>query len=261
MWRPAGPYFTGAPLPTARPRYVWVFIAANLALFAALTLSGDAQNPIVLIRFGANYAPLVREGEYWRLFTANFLHGNLAHVGFNTYALYTLGNQVEALYGSRRFVVIYLLAGMAGSITSYGLTHGLSVGASTSLFGLFAAMVIFFYRQRELLGPLSRQQLTNLAILLLINFLIGITPGSRIDNWGHAGGFIGGLIVSWLLCPRYRRRDPIESILVGVTQSARSELANDYFADANSLKSQALPLALFVLGLATAVSLINLVRG
>ncbi len=251
---------TATPIPLARPRYVWAFIAANVILFLALTLSGGTENPLVLIRFGANYAPLVHEGEYWRLLTANFLHGGLLHVGFNTYALYVLGTQVESLYGSRRFAVIYLLAGLSGSIASYGLTHGLSVGASTSIFGLFAALVVFFYRQRDLLGPVSRHQLINLGVLLLINLLIGIAPGSRIDNWGHAGGFLGGAILAWFLCPRYRRNDPFEVIFRSALQSAQPELANYYLTDVNSLSRQTLPLALFTLGLVSAVMLINVLR-
>src|SRR6266542_34617 len=131
-----------ARLPIVKPRWVYVFLAINIILFLAMELTGGSENSENLIRFGANYAPLVRNGEYWRLLTANFLHIGLLHLLVNSYALYILGIEVEALFGHQRFIVIYLLSGISGSVFSFMITQGLSAGASTSLFGLFGALVV-----------------------------------------------------------------------------------------------------------------------
>lgn len=224
-------------LPTVKPRYVWVFLAINLVVFGVLTLAGGSENPVVLIVFGANFAPAVKAGEYWRLLTANFIHIGVVHLLLNTYALYIIGQEVETLYGHARFVVIYLLSGVSGAVASYWLTHGLSAGASTALFGSFGALGVFFYRNRHLLGEISHQQLLRMGLLLVINLLIGILPGSRIDNWGHLGGLVGGAFLGWLLCPRYRRTDPF---LLAFQSALRRppELANEHFTDTNSLLRQ-----------------------
>ncbi|MCS7087668.1 MAG: rhomboid family intramembrane serine protease [Thermoflexales bacterium] len=224
-------------LPTVKPRYTWAFLVANLVVFAVLTLAGGSENPVVLIGFGANFAPLVSAGEYWRLITANFIHIGVVHLLVNSYALYVVGQQVEALYGHARFVILYLLTGFSGAVASYLLTQGLSAGASTSLFGIFGALGVYFYRYRDLFGELSRQQLIQMGFTLLINIVLGFLPGSRIDNWGHLGGLIGGVVLGWFLCPRYRRTDPFLAAFQPALRQ-RAELANDYFTDANSLWRQ-----------------------
>ena len=183
-------------------------------MFVGLTVTGGSENSTNLIRWGANFAPLVHAGEYWRLITANFLHIGIIHIAFNSYALYALGAQAEALYGPRRYIAIYLLTGISGAIFSYMFTQGLSAGASTSLFGLFGALVVFFYKQRKVLGAMGQQQLVSLAITLGANVLLSLT-NPRIDNWGHVGGFLGGLILAWFLCPTYDRVNPFAQALRG----------------------------------------------
>jgi rhomboid protease GluP len=177
----------------------------------------------VLIQLGANVGPLVTMGEYWRLFTANFLHIGLAHIGFNLYALYIVGTEVEMFYGPRRFLVIYLLSGLSGAIASYAFTYGLSAGASTAVFGLIGTLVAFFIRNRAVFGEIGRTRLSNLIFVIAINLFIGVSTPA-IDNWGHVGGFIGGVILGWLLCPFYQ----IE---------ARSDGAH-HVIDRNSLRAE-----------------------
>lgn len=230
--------------------WTYVFIAVDILIFLLMTLSGGTQNSRNLIRFGANYAPLVASGEYWRLFTANFIHIGIAHLLFNMFALFQLGAQVEAVYGRPRFLAIYLLSGLSGAIFSYMLTQGLSAGASTSLFGLFGALVVYFYKHRELFGRMGQQQLVSLGVVLLINVIIGLSPGSNVDNWGHLGGFIGGLVLAWFLCPSYAPVDPMSRAFEPVvSQSRKPELSNGYLMDTNSLVKQTFPVALFVVGL------------
>jgi len=191
-------------IPVTRPLWVKVCLAINVGLWLLMALAGGSENPEVLIRFGANFSPLVVQGELWRLFTANFLHIGVVHLVFNSLALYSLGQEVEALFGSPRFIVVYLLTGLSGSIFSFGLRTdaALSAGASTAIFGLVGTLIAFFVRNRRHFGELGRRRLNNYVFLILINLYIGLSvPG--IDNLGHIGGFLGGLILGWLLCPFY----------------------------------------------------------
>ena len=178
-------------------------IGILIAVFVIETLVGGSENQQVLVNLGANYAPYVTRGDYWRLFTANFLHIGLLHLAFNLYALYIVGTEVEMFYGPWRFLVIYLLSGVSGAIASYAFTYGLSAGASTAVFGLIGTLVAFFTRNRAVFGEMSRTRLTNLIVVIAINLFYGLSV-SFIDIWGHIGGFIGGFILGWLLCPFYQ---------------------------------------------------------
>jgi rhomboid protease GluP len=190
-------------LPTYRPRVTYVMLAILVVVFVIETLAGGSESPRVLINLGANVGPLVTTGEYWRLFTANFLHIGLMHIAFNLYALYIVGTEVEMFYGPWRFLVIYLLSALSGAIASYAFTYGLSAGASTAVFGLVGTLVAFFTRNRAVFGEMSRTRLTNLIVVIAINIFYGLSAGT-IDNWGHIGGFVGGLVLGWLLCPFYQ---------------------------------------------------------
>ncbi len=178
-------------------------IGIIIAVFVVETLAGGSESSRVLIQLGANVGPLVTTGDYWRLFTANFLHIGLLHLAFNLYALYIVGTEVEMFYGPWRFLAIYLLTGLSGAIASYAFTYGLSAGASTAIFGLIGTLFAFFTRNRAVFGELSRTRLSNLIIVIVINVFYGLSV-SAIDNWGHAGGFVGGFILGWLLCPFYQ---------------------------------------------------------
>jgi rhomboid protease GluP len=218
-------------LPTYRPRVTYVMMGILIIVFVIETLAGGSEKPRVLISLGANVGPLVTTGDYWRLFTANFLHIGLVHIAFNLYALYILGTEVEMFYGPWRFLVIYLLSALCGALASYAFTYGLSAGASTAVFGLVGTLVAFFIRNRAVFGEMSRTRLTNLVIVIVINVFYGLSAGT-IDNWGHIGGFVGGIVLGWLLCPFYQ----IE---------ARSDGAR-HVVDRNSLRAEWLGVALVV---------------
>ena len=206
-------------VPRYRPRVTYVMMGILVVVFGIETLAGGSDNPQTLVNLGANYAPRVTVlGEYWRLFTANFLHIGLMHLAFNLYALYIVGTEVEMFYGPARFLIIYLLTGLSGAIASYAFTYGLSAGASTAIFGLIGTLVAFFVRNRDVFGEMSRSRLSNLMIVIAINVFYGMSVGT-IDNWGHAGGFIGGVILGWLLCPFYQ----VEGQRVVDRTSLRSE--------------------------------------
>ncbi|MDZ4159613.1 MAG: rhomboid family intramembrane serine protease, partial [Anaerolineaceae bacterium] len=187
-------------LPARRLWLVYTIIALTVGVYLLQTLSqltlGGVDYPALL---GAKFNDLIRQGQYWRLFTPMLLHGSIIHVGFNMYALFIIGRGLERYYGSRRLWLLYLLAGFAGNVVSFLFSLKPSLGASTAVFGLVAAQGVFVYRNRFLFGANARPLLINIATIVAINLFLGLSPG--IDNWGHLGGLLGGLAFSWFAGP------------------------------------------------------------
>jgi rhomboid protease GluP len=196
------------PPPRARedqPLLAYALMAANALIFLAGFLMPELEWELFLR--GALIPKLVvAEGEIYRLLTAMFLHGSLGHIFFNVYALYIVGRTVEPIFGRPRFLLIYLLGGLAGSVASLALggIDGASVGASGAVFAIFAAEAWHLYQHRGLY-PNVRARLQHMLFLIVINLVIGFAPGSRIDNWGHIGGMLAGLLLAWRVGPRLAR--------------------------------------------------------
>ncbi len=191
-------------VPLTRPVLTWAILGLNVVVWLAMTAAGgsDALRPAVLVQFGAKVNALIALGEYWRLLTACFLHVGIMHLAFNSYALYVVGAEVEAFYGRTRFTLIYLLAGLFGSLASLALNPGLSAGASGAIFGLIGTLAAFYWRQRAAFGPGAHRRLANMVLVVALNVFIGFTtPG--IDNYAHLGGLVAGLLLGWQLAPRY----------------------------------------------------------
>jgi len=145
----------------------------------------------LLLYFGAKHNLLIAYGQYWRLFTAMFLHIGILHLFFNSYALYIYGPVVERLFGKFKFTVIYVLSGLTGGLFSYMFSLNPSAGASGAIFGLMGSLL--YFRQRKL-DIFRRIFGTRLLMIIFINLFYGLVqPG--IDNWGHIGGLIGGYLV------------------------------------------------------------------
>lgn len=179
--------------------YLLLSIAADNSFFQALW---DGANIEALVRFGAKENRAIIAGEYWRFLTPVFLHIGLLHLLFNQYALYLFGREVERLFGPFRFGALYLLAGLGGSLASFAFSPVVAAGASGAIFGIVGALILFFWLNRELLGEMGRQQARTLLTLLGFNLLLGLLiPG--IDNFGHMGGLLVGLLLGALFSPRY----------------------------------------------------------
>lgn len=245
---PGPPHLAYLALPLTRPRWTYILIGVNVLIWLVeLGLFGGNLSDAVL-NFGMKINARVAAGEYWRLLTAMFLHDAPLplHLFFNMYALYILGPQIEATYTSARFLFIYLLSGLAGSVLSYALGPARvpSVGASGAIFGLLGALIAYSYRYRDQLR-FGRQQLINALTVALINFILGLSLRGRIDNWAHLGGFIGGLVTGALLAPDY-----------GVERAG--PLAQPIVVDRNSLVRQLPAIVLCVATLVAAVWMITL---
>ncbi len=152
--------------------------------------------------FGAKANAAIKAGEYWRLLTPIFLHIGVLHLIFNQYALSIFGREMETIFGTARFAAIYLLSGLFGSLASFAFNPVISAGASGAIFGIIGAMAAFFLRNRQTLGQMGRDQLRSLLVLIGFNLFLG-TAVSGIDNWGHIGGLISGIVLGLLLAPTY----------------------------------------------------------
>jgi membrane associated rhomboid family serine protease len=161
-------------------------------------------------RVGQHIFPGIDDGGWYRLVTAMFIHYGLVHLLMNMWALWILGRQLEAALGRARFLALYLLAGLGGNVAAYLFQpHTLGAGASTALFGLFAAYAIVVRR----LGGSLAGILPILAINLYITFAI---PGISIA--GHLGGLVVGALVGAGLAyaPRNTRTQVQIAVLAGV---------------------------------------------
>lgn len=189
-------------MPSRAPLATYAILGFTVLIYllqmaSTAILDGD-DLPLML---GARVTELIREGQWWRFVTPVFLHGSVTHIFFNMYALLSIGSFLERHFGHGRFVLLYFLGAFAGNVFSFLLTEGYSVGASTAVFGLVAAEVIFFYQNRKLFGGQARRAIGNAVFVIAVNLFIGLSPG--IDNWGHVGGLFGGAMFAWFAGPRW----------------------------------------------------------
>jgi membrane associated rhomboid family serine protease len=136
--------------------------------------------------------PLVADGDWWRLITAAFLHASLLHIAFNMLALWWVGGPLEEAMGPWRYLSIYFVSGLTGSVGALlASPNAVTVGASGAIFGLFGAMVVIQWQSTgSLAGPATTLILVNLAITFAI-------PG--ISWGGHLGGLVGGVLATLAL--------------------------------------------------------------
>ena len=176
-----------------KPIVTYALIVLCVIMFI---VSGFGYSTEALLLFGANYGPLVKSGEIYRLITCMFLHGGIIHLGLNMYSLFVIGPRVEDFFGKWKFLLIYFISGISASLLSIGLNvNVISVGASGAIFGLFGALLYFGYSYRGYIGALVRSQIVPIVLYnLIMGFFI---PG--IDMWGHVGGLIGGIIAANML--------------------------------------------------------------
>ena len=167
----------------------YLLIIANVLLFLY-----SSANPDVIYKYGMNGAAF-KAGEYYRVITAAFFHGGLVHLFCNMYSLYIIGNQVENLFGKLKFLLIYLISAICGSLLSGLLSNSLSIGASGAIFGLLGCLTYFGYHYRLFLG---NTLLSNIVPVIIINLLIGFSL-SNVDNYAHIGGLIGGVFSSMMV--------------------------------------------------------------
>lgn len=187
-------------LPQAAPYVTYTIIGITVFFFIVQLATQALLQVDVPVVFFIKANDLIREGQVWRLLTPALIHGSLAHIGFNMYALFSFGASLEQYFGRGRFITLYLLGAFAGNVMSFLFSDAYSLGASTAIFGLIGAQAVFLYQNRKLLAGRFRSAIGNVLFIIAINlFLVGSLPG--IDNWGHIGGLLGGLMFAWFASP------------------------------------------------------------
>ncbi|HLV78825.1 MAG TPA: rhomboid family intramembrane serine protease [Chthonomonadaceae bacterium] len=200
------PFRAGASRPL--PVVTYTLLAILVAVFAGMWHAGQGDVSSVATLFGDKENALIRAGQVWRLVTPIFLHGSLVHLLTNGLSLYWLGAPMETFYGSRKFLIIFLVSGVAGNLLSFALSPFPSLGASGAIFGLVGAGLIFPIRFRALVAEKARTQiLGQLLVVAAINLSIGFTDRSlHVDNMAHVGGLLGGGFMALFLMPDILRR-------------------------------------------------------
>jgi rhomboid protease GluP len=198
----------------ALARQPWVSYALaliNVAVWLLTLASGAAlmQAPAEqMLAWGGNAASEVQRGQWWRLLTAVFLHNGLTHLAMNMAALLCTGPTVERVYGSRRFLLLYLGAGLAGSALSlhFSAQQATAVGASGAVFGVAGALLVAALRHRRFLPTvLSFYTLGGVGLLLLDAMVRGF-GSERVDNAAHVGGLLAGSLLALILPERISGR-------------------------------------------------------
>lgn len=169
-------------------------------LFSTLAPTSDS-----LYKLGMGGLVPWQAGRWWSLLTANYLHGSILHILFNMLWLRQIGPLVEELFGASRFLTIYTVAGLLGSVFSTLARTPFFIGASGAVFGLFGALIAYGLQRGGTFGTGLFHQM---ALWAAIGFVFGILmPGT--DNWGHLGGLAAGLIVGTVLGYQERTRQKL----------------------------------------------------
>ena len=191
----ATPQQVSVRTPQGKPLVTYTLLGLSVAIFALQWATESFLGFDYAAALGMKVNELIVQGQLWRLFTPMFLHGGIAHIALNMYALLAFGPQLERYYGHGRYLALYLVSGFAGNVASFQFSSANSLGASTAIFGLLGAEAVFLYRNRKLFGGAQRA-LTNLIVVAVINLAYGfMSPG--IDYWGHIGGLVGGVVFAW----------------------------------------------------------------
>ncbi len=184
-----------------------ILIYANIGIYIIMAVMGlgfisfKGQD---LLQWGANYGPLTKGGEWWRLLTSTFLHGGLMHLLANMYGLLFVGIFLEPLLGRAKYLTAYILTGILASVASiwwYDAT--VSVGASGAIFGLYGLFLALLLT--KIFPPdFAKTFLISTAVFVGFNLLMGLTGG--IDNTAHIGGLLSGFVIGLILYPTIKKQ-------------------------------------------------------
>lgn len=190
-------------LISRRPIATWSLIAVLVAVYCALLYANNqlmgtfSVNPSPSLLHGATWsAPVIGQHEYYRLVSAIFVHASLLHLGLNAYGLYILGPALEKFYGWQKFLVIFVVSGLGGTLATLWWGDSPSVGASGAIFGIIGGTGVIGLKYRQLLPPAIAKQMTKGAVILFVaNVAIGLTI-PQIDMAAHLGGAAAGALVT-----------------------------------------------------------------
>jgi rhomboid protease GluP len=182
----------------------YALIAINVLVYLAMVATGVSfmnPTPLDVFRWGGDFGPAtVGAHQWWRLLTSMFLHFGIIHIGFNMYVLYQIGPFIETIFGRLRYLLIYFIAGLAGSFVSVSFhPDSVGAGASGAIFGLYGAVFGFLLLERKSLLPGAANSIAKSAgIFVLYNVVYGAMQRNT-DLTAHFGGLIGGFLAGLAL--------------------------------------------------------------
>lgn len=196
-----------------KPFVTYSILGLTIIMFLLQSFLGGSTNLLTLVRLGAKVNEFIIGGQYWRLITPMFLHIGMSHIVLNGIIIYFLGIQLEYVLGHWRFALIYLLSGVAGNAASFAFNESISAGASTALFGMFAATLVLgkLYPTKPQFKALAR----NYTVLIVLNVVFGLMS-ANVDNAGHLGGLIGGYFLTYAISAPYAWNKKEKRIVCGV---------------------------------------------
>lgn len=216
-------------IPIDRPLVTPALLVVLFLIYLPMVISSSINEQV--LSWGANMHMLVMQGQWYRLITSTFLHASVdgipfIHLGFNAYALWVIGMELERLMGRARYAAVYAVSGLAGSIASFVFTPANvpSVGASGAIFGLVGALTVYFGLHRKVYGKMGNAWFWNMIVIIALNIGIGFSGFLPVDNSAHVGGLVAGAAMGYVLSPRYALGDWFNILVRNVVNTNRSLL-------------------------------------
>ena len=186
-----------------QPVVTTALVAANVAWFLIVASRGGGfliPQPYVLIHFGSNFGPATLTGEWWRLFSSMFVHFGFLHLALNMWVLWSVGRLIERMFGSLHYALLYLFAGLCGSLASLWW-HPLvnSAGASGAIFGLLGGLLAFALNPATGMPTTIAASQRRIGLAFIAYNLLNGFSHHAIDNACHLGGLAGGFLMGWML--------------------------------------------------------------
>lgn len=187
-----------------QPLVTYALVIINVGVFGLLYLHGGPQSDRALVDLGAIQPALIAGGQWWRLVTGIFLHASIPHILFNMMSLFAVGTLAERLYGSWKFLAIYMGSGLVGSLASLSyavVTRNMDivgVGASGAIFGVAGALITIRFHGSEIIPRRLRERVSTSMIPLVLLSLVFAFLTPHVDNTAHIGGLLGGMALSFL---------------------------------------------------------------
>ena len=189
-----------------RKKGTLALVAVNILVFIVLSFRGNTESAAFMYRHGACWAPDVQDGQYWRLVTSMFMHFGIVHLLYNMLCLFTLGDLLERICGTLRFLIIYLAGGLIGNVVSVMLAlrarnMAVSAGASGCIFAVIGAILWLVILNN---GRLAGIRLNRMVLMIVLMAAQGFMDGGT-DNAAHLGGLAAGFVIGVLMFRKRRR--------------------------------------------------------
>ena len=176
------------------PYLTYILIIMNMLVSSVIEIHSETGISSAL-RYGALVPAFVKAGEYYRLVTSMFIHLDLLHLVNNCVSLYIFGSRIEKYFGRGKYIIIYLLSGIAGGVVSVMFSGAMSAGASGGVFGLAGAVLALTFRSKL---EASGLDYTTMLTLVGISFGMGFLH-SGVNNYAHGGGLVAGCVLGLIL--------------------------------------------------------------